>query len=138
MQLYVRALGEMSTTISFQEPSLPLSSGTENVSRWKRVTRVLGTRLHTYRRIHWCEVHSACSHVPVIEAVEAYGLFLSDNKLLASDTDVALVAPEVSQMPVFVHCSRILTSENQLRMKQKKINYSGSNMLRHFYILNPV
>lgn len=69
-----------------------------------------------------CGVHCACSHVPVIKTVEAYGLFLFDDKLLASDTDVALVAPEVSQMPAFVHRNRILTGENQLRMKQKKQN----------------
>jgi len=50
----------------------------------------------------------------LIKAVSANGLFFSDDKLLASDTDVALTAPEVSQMPAFVHSYCVLTSEDQL------------------------
>jgi len=68
------------------------------------------------------EIHSACSHAPLIKAINAYGLFLSNNKLLASDTDVALVAPEVSQMPAFVHRNRILACENKLR-RNKNNNF---------------
>lgn len=57
---------------------------------------------------------------PLVEAVSADGLLFSDDKLLASDTDVAFTAPEVSQMPAFVHSYSIFTSEDQLNRKQDK------------------
>lgn len=57
---------------------------------------------------------------PLIEAVSADGLLFSDDKLLASDTDVAFTAPEVSQMPAFVHSYSIFTSEDQLNRNQGK------------------
>ena len=56
-------------------------------------------------------IYSACSNEPAIEAVDAYGLFFFDDKLLASDTDIALTAPEVPQMPAFVHRNSVFTSE---------------------------
>jgi len=56
----------------------------------------------------------------LIKAVSANGLFFSDDKLLASDTDVALTAPEVSQMPAFVHSYCVLTSEDQLNGNGEK------------------
>lgn len=49
-----------------------------------------------------------------IKTVCAHGFFILHNKLLACDTDIALIASKVSQMPAFVHCNRVLTSENKL------------------------
>lgn len=57
---------------------------------------------------------------PLIEAVSADGFLFSDDKLLASDTDVAFTAPEVSQMPAFVHSYSIFTSEDQLKRNRDK------------------
>lgn len=49
-----------------------------------------------------------------VKTVNAYGLFVSDNKLLASDTDVALVASEMTQVPAFVHGYGVFASEDKL------------------------
>lgn len=80
--------------------------------RWKTEQYVKSTSINLIRIL--------IIDAPLIEAVSAYGLFLSDDKLLASDTDVALTAPEVSQMPAFVHCYCVLTSEDQLNGKGEK------------------
>ena len=57
---------------------------------------------------------------PLIKAVSADRLLFSDDKLLASDTDVAFTAPEVSQMPAFIHSYCVFTSEDQLNTNGEK------------------
>lgn len=77
-------------------------------------------RKRTVRRKYGHLIDSSFSDAPLIEAVSTYGLFFFDDKLLASDTDVAFIAPEVAQVPAFIHCYRVLSSENQLRRKMEK------------------
>lgn len=50
----------------------------------------------------------------LLETFKAYRLFLFDDKLLASNTDVALITPEVSQVPTFVHSDGVFPSKDQL------------------------
>lgn len=49
-----------------------------------------------------------------VKTVNAYGLFVSDNKLLAGDADVALVASEMTQVPAFVHGYGVFPGEDKL------------------------
>lgn len=65
----------------------------------------------------------------MLETFKAYRLFLFDDKLLASNTDVALITPEVSQVPTFVHSDGVFPSKDQLRNKRKTLARNPVNML---------